>query len=114
MKYDTAGNRIYEPIQNCGCELTGGCEKCQIGKWKVKFDNDLEERNKRLFSQPLGVSRWKEIGKKYGYWKYFESQVKKEIIKEFIEGKRCFSCGDFKKTDRPDLTDTCYRCTETM
>src|SRR3990167_10780553 len=79
MKYDTAGNRIYEPIQNCGCELTGGCEKCQIGKWKVKFDNDLEERNKRLFSQPLGVSRWKEIGKKYGYWKYFESQVKKEM-----------------------------------
>ena len=30
MIYDTAGNIIYEPIQNCDCELTGGCEKCNL------------------------------------------------------------------------------------
>ena len=28
MRYDTAGNPIYEPIPNCDCGLTGGCEKC--------------------------------------------------------------------------------------
>ena len=28
MKYDTAGNIIQEPIHNCDCGLTGGCEKC--------------------------------------------------------------------------------------
>lgn len=28
MKYDTAGKPIIEPIANCNCRLTGGCEKC--------------------------------------------------------------------------------------
>ena len=27
MRYDTAGNKIWEPI-SCDCGLTGGCEKC--------------------------------------------------------------------------------------
>jgi len=27
MIYDTAGNEIYEPIQNCDCGLTGGGEE---------------------------------------------------------------------------------------
>ena len=38
MKYDTAGNPIYEPIQNCDCGLTGGCEKCNPffqKKWSI-------------------------------------------------------------------------------
>ena len=29
MIYDTAGNIISEPIGNCNCGLTGGCEKCR-------------------------------------------------------------------------------------
>jgi len=76
MKYDTAGKPIYEPIQNCDCGLTGGCEKCnplafrvnqidgfvgmlsdeeaeemkkKIADFKERFDKDLEERNKKLF-----------------------------------------------------------------
>lgn len=28
MKYDTAGNPIFERIANCSCGLTGGCEMC--------------------------------------------------------------------------------------
>ena len=28
MIIDTAGNIIYEPIQNCDCSITGGCERC--------------------------------------------------------------------------------------
>ena len=63
MIKDTAGNDIIEPIQNCDCGLTGGCEKCnfslQIGyisdeeaektkkeldDWKRIFDDDCNKR----------------------------------------------------------------------
>ena len=37
-------------------------------------------------------------------------QQRETIIKEFIESKRCLNCGEFKMTDRPDLTDFCYKC----
>jgi len=63
MKYDTAGQPIYEPIQNCDCGLTGGCEKCiwkanmtelekeqqKLDDWKRRFDEDIERRSKILF-----------------------------------------------------------------
>ena len=40
MKHDTAGNPIYEPIQNCNCGLTGGCEKCNRLAFRVsQLDN---------------------------------------------------------------------------
>jgi len=28
MIYDTAGKPIYEPVTNCDCGLTAGCQKC--------------------------------------------------------------------------------------
>ena len=58
-------------------------------------------------SQRLDVSTWKEIGKKYGYDKFFEGKIKAEIV-EKIDGmkkkcpidkrdvKKC-SCKEFKK-----------------
>ena len=76
MKYNTAGQLIYEPIQNCDCGLTGGCEKCHpwvfcisqingfIGMlddeeakemkkklidYKKRFNEDFERKNKILF-----------------------------------------------------------------
>ena len=68
MKYDTAGNIIYELMQNCECGLTGGCEKCnpfwdgkmtelekeqqKLDKWKKRFNEDIERRNKILFPNP--------------------------------------------------------------
>ena len=30
MKYDTGGNLIDELKNNCDCESTGGCEKCNF------------------------------------------------------------------------------------
>lgn len=44
MKHDTAGNPIYEPIQNCNCGLTGGCEKCN---WPWKTDTFELEKNQK-------------------------------------------------------------------
>ena len=28
MKYDTAGNKIYEMTSSCNCGLTCGCKQC--------------------------------------------------------------------------------------
>jgi len=39
MNYDTAGKPIHEPIQNCNCKLTGGCEKCNPRWNKLIFDS---------------------------------------------------------------------------
>lgn len=44
MENDTAGNKIYEPIENCECRLTGGCDYCRLREWKIKFNNDFNER----------------------------------------------------------------------
>jgi hypothetical protein len=73
MKYDTAGNVIYEPIQNCNCGLTGGCNLCRpsfigsitdkeadkmkkkVADFKEEFDRDLEERNKKFFPRKRNI-----------------------------------------------------------
>lgn len=31
---------------------------------------------------PMGVSQWREYGKKHGYWKYFEKEARKEAEKQ--------------------------------
>ena len=65
MIYDTAGNIIQELIQNCDCELTGGCEKCnpnlkfemfelekdqqKLKNWKERFNKSFEKKHKELF-----------------------------------------------------------------
>ena len=36
---------------------------------------------------PMGVSQWRELGKKYGYDKYFEEKIKKDLIKIADEGE---------------------------
>uniref|UniRef100_A0A6H1ZQP5 Uncharacterized protein n=1 Tax=viral metagenome TaxID=1070528 RepID=A0A6H1ZQP5_9ZZZZ len=71
MKYDTAGNKIIEPTQNCDCRHTGGCQKCnplpsfigcisdeeaedmksKIKEFRVRFDRDIKERNKNMFPE---------------------------------------------------------------
>ena len=30
MRYDTAGNQIYEIVAGCSCGLTGGCRLCNF------------------------------------------------------------------------------------
>ena len=47
----------------------------------------------------MGVSQWKLIGKRYGYWDYFEEEVRKKLIellpkeKEFPDSKNGCGCG---------------------
>ena len=55
MKYDTAGNPIYERIiPNCDCGLTGGCANCNpmlIGL--IIFDKEtLDKEKDSLFISP--------------------------------------------------------------
>ena len=66
MKYNTAGNKIYEPIYTCNCGLTGGCNYCRpsfvgcinneeadimkrkIKEWKIRFNEDFENKAMEL------------------------------------------------------------------
>ena len=45
---------------------------------------------------PMGVSQWREHGKKYGYWDYFEDLAKKDeglrIIKEIDNALNWATC----------------------
>ena len=43
--------------------------------------------NKALLKQKkewIDVSSWKNLGEKYGYFKFFENKIKKEIIEEIL------------------------------
>ena len=33
----------------------------------------------------MGVSAWKNLGIKYGYWNHFKQEVKKDIIEELLK-----------------------------
>uniref|UniRef100_A0A6M3LUB0 Uncharacterized protein n=1 Tax=viral metagenome TaxID=1070528 RepID=A0A6M3LUB0_9ZZZZ len=59
------------------------------GRMTVGYDEIKQfilNREKALLNKPLGVSQWKEMGKKYGYDKYFEkallTDIKSKIDKE--------------------------------
>ena len=43
--------------------------------------------NRDKLKEPMGVSQWKKYGVKFGYWDYFVSRQKLELIKE-IEGMK--------------------------
>lgn len=49
-------------------------------------------------SLPPGVSQWKEIGKKYGYWEYFEKEIIERTVRfcrEAIDGVyQCCDCNE--------------------
>ena len=93
MQYDTAGNIIYEPIQNCDCGLTGGCEKCnprdsfigsitdkeakemkkKLAVFKKRFNKDFEEklistinanRQKPLYEERKNISTNSRLARK--------------------------------------------------
>jgi len=58
VNFDTAGNIIYELIDTCDCNLTGGCPKCnpyyqinyQIKETYNEFDKTLRECSKNASS----------------------------------------------------------------
>jgi len=45
-----------------------------VNSENVEYVESIRIYNVKL--PPLGVSIWKELGKKYGYWDYFEEQIK--------------------------------------
>ena len=51
MIYDTAGNIIQEPIQNCDCGLTGGCGKCNPSLKKENINNIQEQDREKLLKK---------------------------------------------------------------
>lgn len=74
--------------------MTKNNQKSTPDNWEYQYDH-LGEYNygtvkdfisTLLLSQkkeiPMGVSQWREHGKKYGYWDYFMEQQKKEMIEK--------------------------------
>ena len=39
-------------------------------------------------------------------------KTEKKIIDEFIKGKRCLGCGEYKTADHSNSTDYCEKCLE--
>lgn len=52
---------------------------------KQNWDRD-ELKGNTVF--PVGVSEWREYGKRHGYWNYFISQVRQDLKNEITEGAR--------------------------
>jgi len=40
--------------------------------------------NKEIIQAPMGASQWREHGKKYDYWKYFEDRINKKWEKKIL------------------------------
>jgi len=78
------------------------CRKCNdgitLGCNCSKNNKELEDvTNKEELNTPMGVSQWKEYGKKYGYWDFFIKKQKKEFLEIIKTGKSKCACGlDFK------------------
>ena len=53
---------------------------CGRGKQLMKLWHEAEEILLNTALKPMGVSRWKEHGKKYGYWDFFEKKRKRNEI----------------------------------
>ena len=48
---------------------------------RIALTEMFERKLKRQGQAPIGVSQWKKTGEKYGYDKYFEEKLRKEIDK---------------------------------
>lgn len=53
-------------------------DKCDCYR-ELKFIENLLSQQMKA---PMGVSQWREYGKKYHYWQYFEEEVRKEVLEE--------------------------------
>jgi len=63
------------------------CSELEILQDKKKQDI-VREYGKRIAELPMGVSQWREYGKKYAYWSYFETEVREELVGELLEKAR--------------------------
>ena len=78
---------------------------------------ELKEYNKKVWSwiekllkaqenRPMGVSQWKNHGKKYGYWEYFEKEVVERFIDYIYENKSKKTLGFMGKLAWADVRDS--------
>ena len=109
MKIDTAGNQIIEPIQNCDCGLTGGCQKCNpnnfppVRQYKKSLPDRLTNPNygkeildEQLSEQAKNAPSIEEIHK-------ITDKIPKKIWDEATgKIKLCKNCGEI-------LGDFCSR-----
>ena len=88
MIYDIAGNIIQEPIKNCDCGLTGGCEKCNPN---LKMKKEKKLTMNTLFQEKPQVIKSIQNS---------DRDILVSIRKLFLNGENfdldlCFSTGKF-------------------
>ena len=52
---------------------------------------------------PMGVSEWRKHGQDYGYWEYFEKEIKESIAKKVVNVKE-----EVRKLHGTFKYDDCY------
>lgn len=96
--------RVSEIVKNIGQQKSKEID-LKVGREIIKAYPELI---KEATTEPMGVSQWKEYGKKYGYWKYFEDEARTEVIEEIekeIETYRLFSAQKFTTTVKERLKE---------
>lgn len=80
------------------------CPECEKRGERLKsFIRTLLEAQKKEW---MDVSSWKNLGEKYGYFKFFEKKIKKEIIEEIekMKAQKLKEFGEYE-TDWMGLVD---------
>ncbi len=95
------------------------------GCWKLKHIKDfisnllIQQKKENYRDIPMGVSQWRNHGKKWHYWEFFAKEERKALIKEFLKivgedkigyMKYCPDCGEELGKDVEDGTIFCGRC----
>ena len=55
---------------------------------KMLIQKTLNEQEKTLKNIPSGISVWKEMGKKWGYWEFFTKELKEELLESLPKEKK--------------------------
>lgn len=67
------------------CEPTKQYIQTKIDQEVKKVQHDNEILVNTILDTPIGVSKWKKIGEKYGYYEYFRREEVKKIVEEIKE-----------------------------
>lgn len=72
------------------CRSGCGCESGNVGHegscaWVWDVASIIAEAEKRVLNRPMGVSEWREHGKKYGYNVYFAGRMRDTISRVVYE-----------------------------
>ena len=77
----TKPNKTIPKLEYClaYCKQVNGLDHCKnCGLTQEMIDND---RRKTIENQPpMGISQWRDYGKRYGYWDYFVEDLQRSLI----------------------------------